>query len=62
MDFANFMGFDPLVSENWYRVSANQIKTKGANRLLEYYRGSHKAAIADAFPELDFSVEWLPSS
>jgi len=56
--FAEQLGFDPLIAENWYAVTFDQLKKKGAKPFLQYYP-SYKMAIAKAFPHLDFAEEWL---
>lgn len=49
------MGFDPLVANNWYAISANSIKE--ARRLLEYYyNGKLPRALNDLFPEIGLDL------
>jgi len=53
LEFAKDMGFDPTLSENWYKISKKQLKDKGGRRILHYHNANHRQAIIDAFPELD---------
>jgi len=59
VEFAKNAGFDPLVPGNWHKVTARQLKAKGALFLLRQYKHkSYKQAITEAFPELSFDPQW----
>eukprot|EP00026_Physarum_polycephalum_P001147 Phypoly_transcript_01148.p1 GENE.Phypoly_transcript_01148~~Phypoly_transcript_01148.p1 ORF type:complete len:746 (+),score=87.76 Phypoly_transcript_01148:82-2319(+) len=53
--FARLKGFDPLVVQNWYKVSANQVEEiKGGQSMLEYYHGSLYKALLHLYPTIPF--------
>ena len=70
-DYAEQMGFNPLVAENWYNVSHAMLAEKMVNiastlphgidclmqgsLCLSQYNGSLRRALRHAFPELTFA-------
>jgi len=57
-EFATKMGFNPLVSDNWEKLNRPQL-VRLVSGMVSRFKGSYKMAIVDAFPELQFSKEWL---
>eukprot|EP00026_Physarum_polycephalum_P001342 Phypoly_transcript_01343.p1 GENE.Phypoly_transcript_01343~~Phypoly_transcript_01343.p1 ORF type:complete len:974 (+),score=101.70 Phypoly_transcript_01343:154-3075(+) len=54
--FAKQGNFDPLVAENWYKVTkADILEIKGASSILKYYGGFQKALLA-TFPNIGFDA------
>jgi len=50
-NYAAERGFDPLLAENWYLQSGEQIlQTKGARRVISYHKGSLAKTLIDLFP------------
>eukprot|EP00026_Physarum_polycephalum_P001974 Phypoly_transcript_01978.p1 GENE.Phypoly_transcript_01978~~Phypoly_transcript_01978.p1 ORF type:complete len:752 (+),score=127.08 Phypoly_transcript_01978:45-2300(+) len=51
--FASENGFDPLVPENWYSVSSNELReTKSYSSVVQYYKGGIVAALMDLYPNI----------
>ncbi len=51
--FAQQNGFDPLVMENWNKVTVQQVKNvKGGASLLKYYNGSVQQAIKSLYSDV----------
>jgi len=59
-EFAAKMGFDPLVADNWEKIHWKTLETAVLG-MKTHFNGSYKLTLADAFPELQFSSEWLSS-
>eukprot|EP00026_Physarum_polycephalum_P002532 Phypoly_transcript_02539.p1 GENE.Phypoly_transcript_02539~~Phypoly_transcript_02539.p1 ORF type:complete len:901 (+),score=86.30 Phypoly_transcript_02539:60-2762(+) len=51
--FAREQNFEPLVPENWYKISAPQLfKFKGIGKIIENYNGSFVGALLSSFPDI----------
>eukprot|EP00026_Physarum_polycephalum_P001909 Phypoly_transcript_01912.p1 GENE.Phypoly_transcript_01912~~Phypoly_transcript_01912.p1 ORF type:complete len:725 (-),score=69.41 Phypoly_transcript_01912:359-2533(-) len=51
VQFAKKRGFDPLIAQNWYKISSSQIKSsKRGRKILEHYAGNYQAALFALFP------------
>jgi len=55
--YARSRNFNPLVAENWYSVSLNEIRQAGGRGLLDHHKGSHIKALAKLYPELILKKE-----
>jgi len=51
--FARASGFNPLDSEQWYSVSAWDVRKGGGRSIVEYHNESHIQALIDLYPELN---------
>eukprot|EP00026_Physarum_polycephalum_P001944 Phypoly_transcript_01947.p1 GENE.Phypoly_transcript_01947~~Phypoly_transcript_01947.p1 ORF type:complete len:919 (+),score=98.36 Phypoly_transcript_01947:138-2894(+) len=55
VDLAARRGFDPLVAENWYAITAEQVRReKTGGQLLMRHKGSLGKALIELFPEVKF--------
>eukprot|EP00026_Physarum_polycephalum_P002383 Phypoly_transcript_02389.p1 GENE.Phypoly_transcript_02389~~Phypoly_transcript_02389.p1 ORF type:complete len:939 (-),score=111.94 Phypoly_transcript_02389:24-2525(-) len=53
ISFAQKIGFDPLVADNWYNVATEDLKSEqGASSLLNTFSGSFRKAILHVFPNI----------
>lgn len=62
--FAKRHGFDPLVPENWYKISRKEVAEGRGRTVLSYYSGNIVKALLDLFPNLDWddtAFQSLPS-
>jgi len=56
--FAERKGFDPLVADNWYTSTANDILPfKGGRTILELYKGNFISVLTHVFPEIGLDEE-----
>ncbi len=46
------------IPEDWYKITAKQVKTNKGRTFLRYYQDSHSAAVMEYFPDYDWK-EWL---
>eukprot|EP00026_Physarum_polycephalum_P001669 Phypoly_transcript_01671.p1 GENE.Phypoly_transcript_01671~~Phypoly_transcript_01671.p1 ORF type:complete len:1064 (+),score=159.93 Phypoly_transcript_01671:260-3193(+) len=53
MYFAGMKGFDPLVPENWYPITTDEIREMGGKFILAYHNGAFVTSLSHAFPELE---------
>jgi len=52
-ELAHDVGFDPLLPEYWYKISAEDItQRQGGSELLTYYDKSYIKALSHVYPEL----------
>jgi len=50
--FAKSKQFCPLIARNWYSITQRDIVRSGGVSILQYYKGSHVAALMTLYPEL----------
>jgi len=56
--FARDQGFDPLIPDNWYKISSDDIKSyKGARSVLAHHNGSAIKALSDLYPDISLNPE-----
>eukprot|EP00026_Physarum_polycephalum_P001288 Phypoly_transcript_01289.p1 GENE.Phypoly_transcript_01289~~Phypoly_transcript_01289.p1 ORF type:complete len:982 (+),score=115.84 Phypoly_transcript_01289:110-3055(+) len=60
-DFAKSKKFDPLVPENWYKISTAQLLVEtNAHTVLSFNDGNLPASLSALFPEVKFDVAKFP--
>eukprot|EP00026_Physarum_polycephalum_P000635 Phypoly_transcript_00636.p1 GENE.Phypoly_transcript_00636~~Phypoly_transcript_00636.p1 ORF type:complete len:901 (-),score=99.66 Phypoly_transcript_00636:59-2761(-) len=60
---AKAKGFDPLLADNWYTVTAKDCESiKGISSLIRFYNGSYTAALLDLYPDIGLARHKLPVS
>eukprot|EP00026_Physarum_polycephalum_P003695 Phypoly_transcript_03709.p1 GENE.Phypoly_transcript_03709~~Phypoly_transcript_03709.p1 ORF type:complete len:736 (+),score=66.77 Phypoly_transcript_03709:154-2361(+) len=51
-NFAKRRGFDPLVANNWYKVTTTHIREAGGGGILHHFKGSIISTLIHVFPSI----------
>eukprot|EP00026_Physarum_polycephalum_P000781 Phypoly_transcript_00782.p1 GENE.Phypoly_transcript_00782~~Phypoly_transcript_00782.p1 ORF type:complete len:944 (+),score=105.33 Phypoly_transcript_00782:1215-4046(+) len=59
-DLASDKGFDPLLPQNWYSLTGDEIAArKGARNITVYHAGSLAKALCESYPDVKFDTQKL---
>jgi len=55
--FAKEKGFDPLIAENWYNITREELQTKKEfDMIMKEFGGSFTRALQDVFPQIQLTI------